>query len=360
MKSIILAVLTLSLHSVFAQDSTKGLKDYYRDYFPIGVAISLRAPAGEERELILKHFNSVTPENAMKPGPIHPEENRYNWNDADKIVDFAVQNNLKVRGHTLCWHQQTADWFFKDNNGNKVSKEVLLERLRQHINTVVNRYKGKIYAWDVVNEAVDDNPNNLLRNSLWYEICGEDFIVKAFEYAHAADPEALLFYNDYNTERPEKRERVYKLLKMLIEKKVPIHGVGLQGHWSIFEPSESELKTAIEQFSSLGLKVQITELDVSIYKWEKLDRKRNEGESDAFTPELEQKQIEQYKMFFRIFRANRNVLTGITFWNVSDRYSWLDFYPVRGRKNFPLLFDQQLKPKRVYWEVVRFADQTDQ
>jgi endo-1,4-beta-xylanase len=354
MKNILLSVLTLLASFCTAQDTTRGLKDFYHDYFPIGVAVSPRSFEGAEGKLMLKHFNSVTPENAMKPGPIHPEENRYFWKDADAIVDFAQQHNLKVRGHTLCWHQQTADWFFKDSKGNKVTKDILLKRLQDHINTVVGRYKGKIYAWDVVNEAIDDNAENLLRNSLWYEICGEDFIVKAFEFAHAADPEAILFYNDYNTERPEKRERIYQLLKKLIAKKVPIHGVGLQGHWSIYEPSQNELREAIRQFSSLGLKIQITELDVSIYPWEKFDRARKDGESDAFTAELEQKQIDQYKMFFGVFRENKQVITGITFWNISDRYTWLDYYPVRGRKNYPLLFDQQLKPKRAYWEVVNF------
>jgi endo-1,4-beta-xylanase len=356
MKNILLIVLTMLVTTCFCQDSTRGLKDYYRDYFPVGVAVSPRSFQGEEGQLILKHFNSVTPENVMKPGPIHPEENRYSWKDADLIVAFAQNNNLKVRGHTLCWHQQTGDWFFKDGRGNKVTKEILLKRLHDHISTVVARYKGKIYAWDVVNEVIDDNPDNFLRNSLWYEICGEDFIVKAFEYAHAADPNALLFYNDYNTERPEKRERVYRLLKKMVDAKVPVHGVGLQGHWSIYEPSEKELRDAIDRFSSLGLKIQITELDVSIYPWEKFERPKKTDESDAFTSALEQQQLEQYKMFFRVFRDYRNTITGITFWNVSDRYTWLDYYPVKGRKNYPLLFDQQLKPKGVYWEVVNFSN----
>lgn len=335
-------------------DSLKGLKDYYRDYFPIGVAVSPRSFSSAEGKLILRQFNSVTPENSMKPGPIHPEENRYFWDDADKIVSFAQANGLKVRGHTLCWHQQTANWFFKDAAGTNVTKEVLLKRLKEHITAVVTRYKGKVYAWDVVNEAIDDDPSNLLRPSLWYQICGEDFIVKAFEYAHEADPTAQLFYNDYNTERPEKRERIYRLLKKLVDAKVPINGVGLQGHWSIFEPSEKELRDAIEKFSSLGLKVQFTELDVSIYRWEKFDRERKSGESDVLTPELEQQQLEKYKMFFNVFREYKDVITGVTFWNISDKHTWLDNYPVKGRKNYPLLFDQQLKPKKAYWEVVTF------
>jgi endo-1,4-beta-xylanase len=349
------SVTSIAQPAITPEDSLKGLKDYYRDYFPIGVAVSPRSFSGAEGKLILKQFNSVTPENVMKPGPIHPEEKRYSWEGADRIVNFAQANGLKVRGHTLCWHQQTADWFFKDAAGNRVTKEVLLKRLKDHITTVVTRYKGKIYAWDVVNEAIDDDSTNFLRAaSPWYQICGEDFIVKAFEYAHEADPDAQLFYNDYNTERPEKRERIYRLLKKLVDAKVPIHGVGLQGHWSIFEPSEKELRDAIEKFSSLGLKIQFTELDVSIYPWEKFDRERKPNESDTFTPARERQQIEKYKMFFKVFRDHKDVITGVTFWNVSDKHTWLDSYPVKGRKNYPLLFDQNLRPKRVYWEVVKF------
>src|ERR1700742_2345027 len=249
---------------------TKGLKDYYKNYFPVGVAVSARDIADTAGvALILKRFNSLTPENSMKMGPIHPEENRYNWKDADAIIAFAQAHGLRVRGHNLCWHEQTPKWLFTDSTGKQVTKEVLLKRLKDHITTVVKRYKGKIYAWDVVNEAIDDDSTKFLRNSLWYQICGEDFIVKAFEYAHEADPAAVLFYNDYNTERPEKRERVYKLLKKLVDAKVPINGVGLQAHWSIYEPSNKELETAIKEFSSLGLKIQFTELDISIYPWEK-------------------------------------------------------------------------------------------
>jgi endo-1,4-beta-xylanase len=219
---------------------------------------------------------------------------------------------------------------------------------------VVKRYKGKIYAWDVVNEAISDNPQEFLRNSEWYKICGEDFSAKAFEYAHAADPKAVLFYNDYNTERPEKRARIVKLLKQLKDAKVPIDAVGLQGHWSLQEPTEPELRAALDEYKSLGLKIQITELDVSIYPWEKDRRARCPDESDAYTPELEQKQTEQYKMFFKVFRDYKSVLTGVTFWNVFDKYSWLDAYPVAGRKNYPLLFDQQQKPKKAFYEVVKF------
>jgi endo-1,4-beta-xylanase len=342
--------------SLSAQSSSgNGLKDYYKNYFPIGVAVSpFDLQNKETSALILAQFNSVTPENAMKMGPIHPEESRYYWKDADSIVNFALAHHIKIRGHNLCWHEQTPRWLFKDAQGNQVTKEVLLKRLKDHITTVVNRYKGKIYAWDVVNEAIDDDSTKFLRNSLWYKICGEDFIIKAFEYAHEADPNAVLFYNDYNTERPEKRERVYKLLKMLIDAKVPINAVGIQGHWSIYEPSSNELIETIKKFSSLGLKVQITELDISVYPWEKNHRALWAGETDAFTPKLEQKQADKYAEIFKIFREYKDVISGVTFWNVSDKHTWLDQYPVAGRKNYPLLFDQNLQQKKAYWRVVDF------
>lgn len=353
---LLLTALTNPLRP-FAQNPAqqKGLKGYYQNYFPIGVAVTAQNLQNKElATFILSQFNSLTPENAMKMAPIHPEENRYNWKDADSIVSFAQAHGLKVRGHNLCWHEQTPSWLFKDDQGNEVTKEVLLKRLKDHINTVVNRYKGKIYAWDVVNEAIDDDSTKFLRNSLWYKICGEDFIIKAFEYAHEADPNAVLFYNDYNTERPEKRERVYRLLKQLVDAKVPINAVGIQAHWSIYEPDQKDLVETIKKFSSLGLKIQITEMDISVYPWEKNRRALRDGEKGIFTPELDQKQADKYAMAFKIFRKYKNVITGVTFWNISDNNTWLDHYPVIGRKNFPLLFDPSLQPKKAYWSVVDF------
>jgi endo-1,4-beta-xylanase len=344
--------------NLFAQqqkEDKKGLKDYYKSFFPIGVAVTRRQLTDpEERAFILKHFNSLTAENAMKMGPIHPEENRYDWTGADAIVNFAVANGLKVRGHNLCWHTQTPKWMFVDSAGKQVTKEVLLARLKAHIHAVVSRYKGKIYAWDVVNEAVSDNPKELLRNSLWYKICGEDFIAKAFEYAHEADPKAVLFYNDYNTEYPEKRQRIFTLIKKLKDSGVPIHAVGLQGHWSIKDPSQAMLKQAIDQYASLGIKVQVTELDVSVYTDGNIPEQAGAAGASGFTADLQQKQADQYGKFFQTFREYKGVLTGVTFWNLSDRSSWLDNFPVRGRKNYPLLFDKDLQPKSAYWNVIKF------
>ncbi|MHA4845995.1 endo-1,4-beta-xylanase [Flavitalea antarctica] len=353
-----LAAFSLQLKATdngITQDSTPGLKDYYSNYFAIGVAVTPRALKTDEAGLILAQFNSMTPENAMKMGPIHPRENEYYWNDADSIAAFARQHNLKLRGHTLCWHSQAPAWFFKDSAGNAVSRDVLLTRLKDHINTVVSRYKGTIYAWDVVNEAISDKPDEYLRNSPFLQIIGEDYIEKAFEFAHEADPKALLFYNDYNEINPVKREKIHRLVKSLLDKGVPIHGIGLQGHWAINEPTATQLDSTLRRLGDLGLKLQITELDVSIYPKEHNARGRTAVDTDTtFSAEKEQQQADMYKMFFSMFRKYKQHISGVTFWNISDRRSWLDNFPVRGRKDHPLLFTRELKPKKAYWEVVKF------
>ena len=333
----------------------KGLKDYYKDFFDVGVSVMPFSLTGEQADLIKKEFNSLTTENNMKIGPIHPKEDSYNWAPADQIVEFAGSNGLKMRGHTLCWHNQVPSWLFTNEKGDTVSKDVLLSRLKSHIQAVVGRYKGKVYAWDVVNEAISDRRGEYLRNSPWLKICGEEFIAKAFEFAHEADPEALLFYNDYNEINPLKREKIYKLVKSLKESGVPIHGLGLQGHWAINEPSREQLDSTLTLFSQLGVTLQITELDISVYPKEhgRRERKPEDAQSE-FTAEREQKQIDQYKMIFELFRKHKNSISGVTFWNVSDRNSWLDNFPVRGRKDYPLLFDRDLKRKKAYSEVVSF------
>lgn len=333
-----------------AADSLKGLKDFYKGYFVIGVAIAPNHLQGEQAEVIKRHFNSLTAENVMKPALIHPEENRYFWDDADKIVNFAVANGLKVRGHTLCWHSQTGAWMFKDSLGNPASKELALQRLKDHITTVVSRYKGKIYAWDVLNEVITDNDTakSPYRQTPWLKICGEEYISKIFQWAHEADPDAVLVYNDYNSEKPGKRDRIYNLVKKLLNEGVPVHAIGLQGHWNIGDPSEQNLRDAIKKFSSLGVELHVTELDVSIYE------SRTDTISVGFTPEREQKQIDFYKMAFNVFRENKKVLTGITFWNLSDKGSWRDSRRGPQGKVYPLLLDEKMLPKKAFWEVVKF------
>lgn len=336
-------------------DNSRGLKDYYKDYFTVGVAVSPQSLKTDEADLILRQFNSMTAENAMKMGPIHPRPNEYNWAGGDSIAAFAKRNKLKLRGHTLCWHNQTPRWFFTDSAGQAVSKEVLLQRLKEHITTVVKRYKGIIYAWDVVNEVISDKADEYFRNSDFYKICGEEFVAKAFQWAHEADPDALLFYNDYNEISPVKREKIIRMVKDLQAKGVPIHGIGLQAHWAVNEPSRDQLDKTLHDFAAIGLKLHITELDISVYPKEHNARDRKPEDYDTtFNAEMEVKQMEVYKMCFDLFRKYKHAISSVTFWNISDRHSWLDNFPVRGRKDYPLLFDKTLQPKKAFWEVVRF------
>ena len=352
-----LASASILLYSLFAMaQENKGLKDYFNHTFIMGVAVSAGSLKTTEAKLILHQFNSITPENAMKWGPIHPTENEYYWRDADSIAAFAQNNFLKMRGHTLCWHNQTPNWLFKDADGKQVSKELLLQRLKNHIYTVVKRYKGTIYAWDVVNEAISDNPDEYLRNSEWLKICGEEYIAKAFEYAHEADPDALLFYNDYNEINAVKREKIYRLVKSLKDAGVPIHGLGMQAHWAINEPAYQQLDSTLKRFSKLGVKIQITEMDISVYPKEHEARERKPADTNTdFTIEREQEQIEMYARCFELFKKYKSVITGITFWNISDKHSWLDNFPVKNRKDYPLLFDKNLNPKNAFWEVIKTA-----
>jgi endo-1,4-beta-xylanase len=343
-----------SAKNVSSSPDQKGLKDYYKDYFTMGVAVSPQGlKRADESALILQQFGSMTPENSMKMGPIHPRENEYNWRDSDSIVAFARKHNLKIRGHNLCWHAQAPRWMFIDSSHNPpdtASKELLLKRLKEHITTVVNRYKDVVYAWDVVNECISDSPNEYFRNSQWYRICGEDFVAKAFEYAHEADPKAILFYNDYNETNPVKREKIYKMVKGLKDAGVPIHGVGLQAHWSIHDLTEGQVDSTLAKFASLGLKIQITELDLKVQPSGGSARRDT---ATSYTPEREKLQTEKYAMIFDLFRKYRNVISGVTFWNVSDRASWLDRRG-GGGKAYPLLFDTAYQPKKAYYQVINF------
>jgi endo-1,4-beta-xylanase len=338
------------------QNIDKGLKDYYKKYFDIGVAVSPQALKRDEAGLILQQFNSMTAENAMKSGPIQPRENFYNWAGGDSIAAFAKRNNMKLRGHCLVWHNQTPRWFFTDSaTGKQVSKEVLLQRMKDHITAVVTRYKDVIYAWDVVNEVISDKPEEFYRPSQFLTIIGEEFVARAFEYAHAADPKALLFYNDYNEINAVKRGKIIKMVKELRAKGIPVHGIGLQAHWAVNEPSEPQLEATLKEFAELKLPLHITELDISVYPKEHNARDRKPSDYDTtFNAEKEAKQIEVYKMCFEKFRKYKDVIKSVTFWNISDRSSWLDNFPVRGRKDYPLLFDRELKPKKAFEGVVKF------
>lgn len=327
-------------------ESVPRLRDVFADHFLIGAAVNPRTIVSAA-DLLTRHFNCITAENEMKFERVHPTEDTYTFEDADRLVRFAREHGMRMRGHTLVWHNQTPDWLFEDRHGRPVDKATLFARLKSHIDTVVGRYKHDVFCWDVVNEAVADGGDRPLRDSKWWQIAGEEFIAKAFEFAHEADPDALLFYNDYNESHPVKRERIYHLVKSLKERGVPIHGVGLQAHWHLKSPALDDIRAAIERYASLGLTLHITELDLSVFEWD--DRRTD---LKAPTAEMMELQEQRYEQIFRLFREYRDVISCVTFWGVADDYTWLDNFPVRGRKNWPFLFDERHQPKPSFWKVV--------
>ena len=327
----------------------KSLKKAYRKYFDIGVAVNLRNVTDEmQGALVCKEFNSVTAENAMKPASTHPREGVYTWEGADRIANFCRKNKIKMRGHCLVWHNQFCDWMFTDNEGNPVSKEVFYERMREHIHTVVNRYKDVVYCWDVVNEAIADGGPNPYRNSRLYKLCGEEFIAKAFQFAREADPKALLFYNDYNAIIPHKRDNIYNMVKKMKEAGVPIDGIGMQGHYNVHWDNLKEVDEAIRKYAELVDVIHITELDMraNTDMGGNLDFKKKA--EMQITDEIKQKQEERYVGLFRILREHKKVVKSVTFWNLSDKDSWL------GTHNYPLLFDKEYQPKEAYYKVKDF------
>lgn len=330
------------------QKEIPSLYKKYEQLFDIGAAVNAKT-IHTQKDLLISQFNSFTAENEMKPENLQPEEGLYTFEKADQIAKFARENGKKLRGHTLVWHNQTPEWFFKGQQSKPADKETLLARMKEHIHKVVKRYKDDIYCWDVVNEVINDEGSELLRESKWTEIVGPEFIEKAFEYAHEADPNSLLFYNDYNESNPEKSEKIYTLVKSLLEKGTPIHGVGLQAHWNLTQPSTDEIRAAIEKYASLGLQLQLTELDVSAFKFE--DRR-----TDLLNPTVKilEQQAERYERLFQLLREYKDVITAVTFWGAADDYTWLSDFPVVGRKNWPFLFDENHKPKDSFWKVINF------
>jgi beta-xylosidase len=334
----------------------KILKKVYSNYFPIGVAVSGNHLIGKNKDLLLKHFSSLTAENAMKPENLMRKDGTYNWSNADNIVKFAHENKLLVRGHTLVWHNQTPDWFFKNEKGMYVDSTIMYKRLEKYMTDVMTHFKKDVYCWDVVNEAISDGASETYRtDSPWYKTCGTGYIEKAFRLAHKIDPNVKLYYNDYNLVNPEKRMKVYNMLRNLIKKGVPIYGIGLQGHWSTQDLDPEEIQKTIDLFSSLGLDIQITELDMTVYgTYHGAGAKIQSRETHLFNPYLEKMQADKYKQVFEILRKNKEKISGVTFWGLADNYTWLDSFPVSGRKDFPLLFNQQFQPKMAFYAITDF------
>ncbi len=344
-----------------------GLKDVFKDDFYIGVALNEDQFTGRDARataVVEKHFNSLTPENCLKWEKVHPAMLEYNFQPADAFVEFGEERGMFLVGHTLVWHQQTPDWVFEDEAGNPVDKETLLQRLKEHIFTVVGRYKGRIDGWDVVNEAFEDDGQ--LRQSKWLQIIGEEYIQKAFEWAHEADPGAELYYNDYNMWYPGKRDAVVRLVRYLQSKGVPIHGIGLQGHWGLDYPPLDELEAAMTAYARLGLPMIITEMDMDILPLPA----QNTGADISLNYELLRElnpypevlpdsmqvvQSNRYAEFFRIFSKHSDQISRVTLWGIHDGQSWRNNWPVRGRSAYPLLFDDNYQPKPALDAIIKTA-----
>jgi endo-1,4-beta-xylanase len=332
-----------------------GLKDAYAGKFLVGCAGDIPGRYSEaELANIKANYNVITPENCMKPQPIHPKEDTYNWTTPDALVKWGQENNVKIWGHTLVWHAQTGNWFFQPGtNGQPVTRELAMERLKKHIMTVVGRYKGRVIGWDVVNESIADGgtgETENLRNSSWYKVIGPDVLTLAFKWAHEADPEAQLYYNDYNIEQGSVQNRgkhasSLLLLKRLIKEGVPINGVGIQGHWHL-TTNIPDVEKAIENYEALGLKISISELDVTA-TGSNSGAFGNQG-GGTVSAEAFQQQAQVYAKLFDIFNRHSKSISRVTFWGISDRRSWRS-----GQR--PLVFDAQLQPKPAFRAILDVA-----
>ena len=360
------------------QDTTgtanvRPLKDAFKGKFLIGTALSVGALQGrapDEASLATRHFNAFTPENSLKPEAVQPREGEFRFEEGDRLVELCRKSRATAVGHTLVWHGQTPHWFFEGKDGKPAGREVALERMRSHIGTVVGHYRGKIGQWDVVNEALNDGPGTL-RPSPWLRAIGDDFLAEAFRAAHAADPRATLTYNDYNIELAYKRPKALELLKGLLAQKVPVHAVGIQCHWRMDNPNFAEVEESIKAYAALGLKVMITELDLGVlptkYQGADISRVQNmtPEQQAAMNPYAEglpdavaQAHAERYRQAFEMFLRNRKSIGRVTLWGSHDGMSWLDNFPIRGRTDYPLLFDRQLKPKPAFFAVQNQAKET--
>ena len=343
------------------QNVQKGLKDAYKDYFKVGVALNTRNFSDAEQKVALTNYNSVTCENAMKPGELHPAEGVWKWEGADSIANWCRHHHIPMRGHCLVWHSQFADWMMYDKKGKFVKKEVFYKRLRDHIHAVVNRYKDIVYCWDVVNEAMADQQRPAFRGrpagspyreSALYKLCGDEFIAKAFQFAREADPKALLLYNDYNAADKGKSQRIYDMVKKMKDAGVPIDGIGMQGHYNIYGPSMDDVSAAIEKYATLVKHIHITELDIRAN--EEMGGQLNFSRKGVeIKPYIQALHANQYNQLFKTLRKYKDVIDVVTFWNLSDRDSWV------GTSNYPLLFDKDLKPKSAYYLVRDFNPALD-
>ena len=370
-KATIFSILTLLFVALTGCANHKvTLKDALKDKFLIGVAMNeaqITEADSSSVAIIKNHFNSITAENCMKSEELQPVEGEFNFKLADQFVKFGEENNMYIIGHTLVWHSQAPKWFFTDATGKDVTREVLIERMKNHIFTVVGRYKGKVKGWDVVNEAFEDDGS--WRNSKFYQIIGEDYIRLAFQFAHEADPDADLYYNDYSMAHEGRRNTVVKMVKELKSQGVRIDGVGLQGHMDMVFPDLDEFEKSMLAFAETGVKLMITELDVTVLPRPGIDvgaeisasfeyqQKLNpyaEGLPDSVSIALNNR----YNDIFKLFLKHSDILERVTLWGVYDGQSWRNNWPVRGRTDYPLIFDRNFQPKPVVKSIVEEAETT--
>ena len=329
------------------------------DKFLIGTAIAtvdLQDP--KLVELVKQQFNCITPEYDFMPEKLIDENGNFTFENGDKIVDFAEKNQMPVFGHMLVWHFVTRKWLFENADGTPLPRDKALANLKRYIDGVVGHYKGRIKAWDVVNEAISDDEGVYLKDTPALRAIGPDYIEKAFEFAHAADPDVELYYNDYNIEQPGKLEKTIRLIRELQAKNIRIDAVGVQGHWLLNWPSPEMIEKGIQALAATGVKVMVTELDVDVLPRDVSGADMAQAENganpypDALPPEMQEKLAQRYSEIMTVL-ARQPAITMIGLWGTHDGRSWLNDYPVKNRTNHPLLFDRQLQAKPAFDAVVK-------
>lgn len=367
-RSVACATMLLAATAALAQQQPTPLKQAFKGDFYVGAAINTAEANGQDQTddaIVLRQFNSISPENDLKWVIVNPEPGQYNFGPADHYVAFGVEHHMWIVGHNLVWHNQVPAWVFHDKNGKLVTRDVLLKRMKNHIFREVGRYKGKIQSWDVVNEAL--NEDGTLRQSLWYKIIGPDYIAKAFQYAHQADPKAQLTYNDYNLTNPKKLAGAVRLVKELKSQGITIDCVGMQNHDHLDSPTPEQEDAAITALANAGVQVAISEFDINVlptsYKQNTADVSMHLAATPAQNPwpnglpqDVQQKLADQYAALFRVFVKDHKDISRVTFWGVTNAQSWLNNWPVPGRTNYPLLFDRQGKPVPAYYAVLKTAE----
>lgn len=345
------------------EKTTASLKDSYKNDFYIGTALSanqIEEKNAAEDSLIKKEFNAITAENIMKSMFVHPFKDKYDFTLSDKFIAYGEKNKMFIHGHTLIWHSQLAPWMQKIKDSTEMKAF-----MKDHITTIVSKYKGRVDSWDVVNEAL--NEDGTLRKSIFLNTLGERYLIDAFKFAAAADPKVDLYYNDYNNEEPAKREGNINLIKKIKAGGGKIDGVGIQAHWKLEHPSLEEIEKSILAYSALGLKVAFTELDISV-----LPNPQNLNGADvnqnfesnakmnpypqALPDSVQVKLADRYASIFKLFLKHKDKISRVTFWGVHDGQSWLNDWPIKGRTNYPLLFDKNLKPKKAYNSVMELKE----